>query len=106
MKKSMRQVALGLAFAIAFLASSGVALAASAPAPAGKVNVNTATVEQLDALPGIGAALAARIVEQRQKSGPFKSVQELMTVKGIGEKNLAKLEPHLTVGDSAKGASK
>lgn len=106
MKKSMRQVALGLAFAIAFLASSGVALAASAPVPAGKVNINTATAEQLAALPGIGDALAARIVEQRQKSGAFKSVQELMTVKGIGEKNLAKLEPQLTVGEPAKGAAK
>ncbi len=106
MKKSMRQVALGLAFAIAFLASSGVALAASAPAPAAKVNINTATAEQLAALPGIGEALAARIVEQRQKSGAFKSVQELMTVKGIGEKNLAKLEPQLTVGEAPKGAAK
>ncbi|HET7291966.1 MAG TPA: helix-hairpin-helix domain-containing protein [Vicinamibacteria bacterium] len=106
MKKSMRQVALGLAFALAFLAASGVALAASAAAPAGKVNINTASVEQLAALPGIGDTLAARIVEQRQKSGAFKSVQELMTVKGIGEKNLAKLEPHLTVGEPAKGASK
>lgn len=106
MKKSMRQVALGLAFAIAFLASSGVALAASAPAPTGKVNINTASAEQLAALPGIGDTLAARIVEQRQKSGAFKSVQELMTVKGIGEKNLAKLEPQLTVGESAKGSAK
>ena len=106
MKKSMRHVALGLAFAIAFLASSGLAFAAAAPAPDGKVNINTASVEQLAALPGIGEKLAARIVEQRQKSGSFKSVQELMTVRGIGEKNLAKLEPQLTVGETAKGGSK
>jgi len=106
MKKSMRQVALGLAFAIAFLASSGLAFAAAAPAADGKVNINTASVEQLAALPGIGEKLAARIVEQRQKSGSFKSVQELMTVRGIGEKNLAKLEPQLTVGETAKGGSK
>ena len=106
MKKSVRHVALGLAFAIAFLAGSGVAVAASAPAAAGKVNINTASVEQLAALPGIGEKLAARIVEQRQKSGSFKTVQELMTVRGIGEKNLAKLEAQLTVGETAKGASK
>ena len=67
--------------------------AAAKPAPAGKVNINTATAEQLTALPGIGAKLAARIVEHRQKSGAFKSVQELMNVKGVGEKNFAKLEP-------------
>jgi competence protein ComEA len=101
MKKSLRLVALSLAL---FLASSGAALAASPSAPAGKVDVNTASVEQLAALPGIGEKLAARIVEQRQRSGGFKTVQELMTVKGIGEKNLAKLEPNLTVG--AKGATK
>jgi competence protein ComEA len=105
MKKSLRIVALSLAFVVAFLASSGAAFAAAAPAPAGKVNINTATAEQLAAVPGIGDTLAARIVEQRGKAGSFKSVQDLLTVKGIGEKSLAKLEPQLTVGDS-KPASK
>ena len=106
MKRSLSHVALGVAFAVAFLASTGAAFAASTPAPAGKVNINTASVEQLAALPGIGEKLAARIVEQREKSGSFKTVQELMTVRGIGEKNLAKLEAQLTVGETAKGASK
>ncbi len=102
MKKSLRLVAVSLAFVALFFASSGAAFAASAPT--GKVNINTASVEQLATLPGIGEKLAARIVETRQKVGSFKSVQELMTVKGIGEKNLAKLEPQLTVGEP--GASK
>jgi competence protein ComEA len=106
MKKSLRIVALSVAFAVAFLASSGLALAAQAPAPSGKVNINTASVEQLAALPGIGEKLAARIVEQRQKSGGFRSVQELMTVKGIGEKNLARLESQLTTGEASKAAAK
>lgn len=104
MKKSLRLVASSLALAVLFFASSGAALAAAPAAPTGKVDINTASVEQLAALPGIGEKLAARIVEQRQRSGGFKSVQELMTVKGIGEKNLAKLEPQLTVGE--KGASR
>jgi competence protein ComEA len=46
-------------------------------APTGKVNLNTATAEELTALPGVGAKLAARIVEHRQKVGGFKSTQEL-----------------------------
>jgi competence protein ComEA len=53
-------------------------------------------------LPGVGPKLGARIVEYRQKSGgSFKSVQELMNVRGIGEKNFAKLQPHLTTGEAA-----
>ena len=102
--KLNRLVSAVLAFAMAFVLATGVAFAAEA-APAGKVNINTANTTQLSALPGIGEKLAARIVEYRQKAGGFKSVQELMNVKGIGERNLAKLEPHLTLGE-AKGASR
>jgi len=58
-------------------------VAAAKPAPAGKVNINTASAEQLTTLPGIGPKLAARILDYRQKSGAFKSVQELMNVKDI-----------------------
>lgn len=94
-----------LALAVATLVASAPALAASAKAPAGKVNLNTATVEQLTSVPGVGPKLAARIVEQRQKSGSFKSVQEILSVKGIGEKNLVKLQTYLTVGESAHGAT-
>lgn len=102
-----RIVSLGLALALSFLASAGVAMAAPKQAPAGKVNINTATVQQLAELPGIGVKLAARIVEYRQKSGGFKAAQELMNVQGVGEKNFARLQPHLTVGAdvAAKAAS-
>ncbi len=48
-----------------------------------KVNINTASAEQLTTLPGVGPELAARILEYRQKSGAFKSVAELMNVKDI-----------------------
>jgi len=67
-------------------------------APAAVVNLNTATAAQLEALPGIGPKVAQRIVEYRQKNGAFKKVEELMNVKGIGEKSFLKLKPHLTVG--------
>ena len=100
-------VALGLALVVSLAMTAGVALAAPKAAPAGKVNINTATAQQLAELPGVGDKLAARIVEYRQKSGGFKTPQELMNVQGVGEKNFARLQAHLTVGDGApKAASK
>jgi competence protein ComEA len=101
-----RIVATGLAFAMAALLVSGTAMAAGKPAPTAKVNINTATVEQLTTLPGVGPKLAARIVEYRQKSGTFRSAQELMNVKGVGEKNFAKIEPWLSVGEAPKASAK
>jgi competence protein ComEA len=67
-----------------------------APAPA-LVNLNTATAAQLEALPGIGARTAALIVEYRQKSGGFKKIEELMNVRGVGEKSFLKLRPLIIV---------
>src|SRR5688572_13519803 len=103
--KVKRIVALGLALALSFLASTGVVMAAGKQAPAGKVNINTATAQQLSELPGVGAKLAARIVEYRQKAGVFKTAQELMNVQGVGEKNFARIQAHLTVGDGAAKAA-
>jgi competence protein ComEA len=61
------------------------------------VNLNTATAAQLEKLPGIGARTAQLIVEHRQKNGNFKKVEELMNIKGIGEKSFLKLKPLVTV---------
>jgi competence protein ComEA len=75
---------------------------ASAPKPSATavVNINTASVAEFEVLPGIGAKTAARIVEYRQKNGPFKKIEELMNVRGIGEKNFLKLKAQLTVAQS------
>jgi competence protein ComEA len=67
--------------------------------PAAIVNLNTATSAELETLPGVGPKMAARIIEYRQKKGPFKKIEELMNVQGIGEKNFLKLKPQLTVGN-------
>ena len=61
------------------------------------LNLNAATEAQLEALPGIGPATATRIVEYRKKNGAFKKVEELMNVKGIGEKSFLKLKGLITV---------
>jgi competence protein ComEA len=59
------------------------------------INVNTADAAQLEDLPGIGPALAGRIVEYRQKHGAFKKGADLTQVKGIGKVKLEKMEPRI-----------
>ena len=82
--KIRRFVATLLALGVAGLLFAGpVAAAAAKAAPAAKINLNTATAEQLSEVPGVGPKLAQRIVEHRQKEGSFRSVQELMNVKDI-----------------------
>jgi competence protein ComEA len=73
------------------------ARSAAKPASTATVNLNTASEADLEGLPGIGAKTAARIVEYRQKNGPFKKIEELMNVRGVGEKNFLKLKAQITV---------
>ena len=80
--------------------------AQSSPAPQGAaLNLNTATKADLEKLPGVGPAMAQRILEYRQKVGAFKKAEELMNVQGIGEKSFLKLKPLVTVA-APKGESK
>ncbi len=83
---------------------------------AGTVNINTGTAAEIGRLPRVGAKLADRIVTHRTQHGPFKRVEDLMEVKGVGEKMFVSLKPYLSVagqttlaakvgaGKSAKGA--
>jgi competence protein ComEA len=82
-------------------AKAATAAKATASSP---VNLNTATQAQLETLPGIGAKAAERILEYRQKNGTFKKVEDLMNVKGIGEKAFLKLKPMITVAQKADAA--
>lgn len=89
------------------LLMSLLSLFAAASMAVAAVNLNTATVAELDAVNGIGPSKASAIVEYRNKNGPFKSVDDLKGVKGFGEKSVAKLRSELTVGDgAAKAAAK
>ncbi|HEX3037128.1 MAG TPA: helix-hairpin-helix domain-containing protein [Thermodesulfobacteriota bacterium] len=62
-----------------------------------QVNINTATVEELATLPGVGEATANKIVEYREQNGKFKTVEELMNVRGIGEKRFEKLKSMISI---------
>lgn len=68
------------------------------PAATGKININTASIKELERLPGVGPALAVRIVDYREANGPFKSVEDLNKVRGIGKATLDKLRDLVTVG--------
>jgi len=89
----------GRVLALALLTAFGLALAGSSlaenvsPRLVGTVNINTATPEQLELLPGIGESRANAVVAIRKQRGGFKSVDELTEVKGIGEVALERLRP-------------
>jgi len=80
----------------------GLPLLAGGRTPQRPINPNTATVTELMQLPKIGAKTAERIVAFRKEHGAFRRVEELMNVKGIGEKSFAKLRPHLTLETGAQ----
>lgn len=90
MKEKALAVLLGAVLLVCF---------ASAQAdPPRKVDLNTASLKELDTLPGIGPATAERILEFRKKNGPFKRVEDLMNVRGIGERKFLKLKDRITAG--------
>ena len=93
-------------FVVAFIACQVPGALAQASRPDSKagvsatVNLNTATAAELEGLPGVGPKTAERIIEYRQKNGGFKKIEDLMNVKGIGEKSFLKLKPRLSVAPS------
>jgi competence protein ComEA len=83
---------LGLAFS-----SVSVLAQKSGSVPTEKVNLNSASAEQLQSLPGIGPATAKSILEYRTKVGKFNKIEEIIKVKGIGEKKFQKIKDRLVV---------
>ncbi len=70
----------------------------STPAAAEMININTASVEELDKLSGIGPSLAKAIIDYRTTNGPFKKIEDINEVKGIGDALYAKIKDQITVG--------
>ena len=95
----VERIRIARACALALATACAVALAAQAADPqpglTGTVNVNTATAEELQLLPGIGAARADALIELRKQSGGFKSLEQLKDVKGIGDASLERLRPYV-----------
>lgn len=94
-----------VAVLLAALAVGAAGAAAAGPTtepeparPLLQVDLNKASPEELAKVPGIGPVLAKRIVEFREKEGPYQRVEDVLKVRGIGEKSLERMRPHLTVG--------
>jgi competence protein ComEA len=79
-------------------AGSTSVVSGNVPAAAAPININSASETELEALPGIGPALAARIVEHRERNGPFRSVDELEIISGISDRMVDELRPYLSIG--------
>ncbi len=69
------------------------------PASTGRININTATQAELESLPGIGPSLAQRILDYREQNGPFKTIEDIQNVKGIGPVTFERIKDLITVGD-------
>jgi comEA protein len=103
MKNSLTKVWV-LGFILAFVAITVVSPLAWADATTSgnKININTASAVELQKLPRVGLKIAQRIIEFREKQGKFKRIEELMKVKGIGEKTFKNLKDRITVGTEEK----
>jgi competence ComEA-like helix-hairpin-helix protein len=93
---AFRQLSRAVAVALV-LAFCAVALAQKKPPPAKPLDLNSASAEQLQLVPGIGPKTAAAIVNFRRKSGPFRRVDDLLAIKGISKRKLEELRPYVTV---------
>jgi competence protein ComEA len=88
-------------FFFTFLLFIGASAATTKKPPLRPVNINTATSEELQQVPGIGPATAEKILQMRKSYGAFKSVDDLLAIRGIGKKRLDKMRKYLTVGKPA-----
>ena len=104
--RSGRLPALFAAVLLAIAALLHADTTSQSPAAAGKVNINHATAEQIAMLPRIGAKVATRVLDYRKSHGPFAKPENLMEVKGIGEKLFLTLKPYVAVSGPTTLAAK
>jgi comEA protein len=96
--------AIALVWLFTALALASAASATTKKPPLKPVNLNSATSEELQQVPGIGPATADKILQMRKSYGPFKSVDDLVAIRGIGKKRLDKMRKYLTAGKPASCA--
>jgi competence ComEA-like helix-hairpin-helix protein len=94
-----------LLFLFLSLICAPAVLGAKKKPPLKPVNINSATSEELQQVPGIGPATAEKILQMRKSYGAFKSVDDLLAIRGLGPKRLEKMRKYLTVGKAPTAAS-
>ncbi len=99
----VKNLVLTLLLAASMIFPAGLTLTAAQAAAAQdqvmveKININTASAEVLTEVPGIGPKTAGKIISYREENGAFQTVEDLLEIKGIGDKSLAKMKPYLTM---------
>jgi len=101
--KNFKVGALAAAIVLGLVLQPLFALQTGSKSPDQKININTAQSEELQKLPGVGPAIAQRILDFRKENGNFKKVEDIMKVRGIGEKVFAKIKDQITVGAEVAG---
>lgn len=106
MTQALRRIA-HMCVLVVFLSCAAQSFAhAKKHPPAKPINLNTATLSQLEELPGVGPVTAKAILDFRAKSGPFRRVDDLLAVHRISEKRLAKMRPSVTIGPVPQSVAK
>jgi comEA protein len=100
MRHSKLQVRISLSVLALCFTFAAISIATKKP-PLKPININAANSEELQQVPGIGPATAEKILQMRKSYGSFKSVDDLLSIKGIGKKRLEKMRKYLTVSKSA-----
>lgn len=102
MKRRIKRAVLSSLAALVLVSLVGFSARANKKPPATPIDLNTATIEQLEQLPGVGPVTAKRIIDMREKSGPFHKVEDLLAIRGIGPKRLGKIRPYVIVSPPPK----
>jgi comEA protein len=100
---NLKVAALAVGLVLGLILQPLFSLQAGAKASDQKVNINTASSEELQKLPRIGPAIAQRVIDYRKENGNFKRVEDIMKVRGIGEKIFNQLKDRITVGTEIAG---
>jgi len=98
----IKSLVLCVVFSLVFSYAFYTQVQAGEKASVKKIDINTASLTELQKLPKIGAKVAQRIIDFRKENGKFKKIEEIMKVKGIGEKTFKKIKDIITVGESSK----